>query len=174
VTETVERRAIVGELRARRRRLEGYAAVFDSAAQIRDYTETILPGAFRHSLAADKDILAMVDHDPGRVLARTRSKTLRLSEDMRGLHFDLDLPATSYANDILALVESNNAGGMSFAFIPLDERWDGDRRELRSVDLKEISVIAATPAYPSTLVEARARPVFYPRLAVARRYLESL
>src|SRR5262245_51933565 len=74
----VERRAACTEVRAKQgKRLEGYAAVYGIAAEIRDYTETISPGAFRHTLAAGKDILALVDHDANRVLARTRSKTLR-------------------------------------------------------------------------------------------------
>lgn len=168
----IERRAVAAELRARGRKLEGYAATFNLEARINDFIEVIAPGAFAASL--DGDVLALVDHDAGRVLARTRSKTLRLAEDSKGLAFDLDLPSTSYANDLLALAERNDLGGMSFAFIPIEERWDGDRRELRNVDLKEISVVSAWPAYEGTIVQARARPVTFPRVAVARRFLESL
>jgi uncharacterized protein len=171
---TLERRAFAAELRAKGRRLEGYAATFGATATIGDFTETIAAGAFRHTLAAGKDVLALVDHDTSRVLARTRSKTLRLAEDSRGLHFDLDLPNTSVANDVLALEERGDLGGMSFAFLPIDERWEGDHRELRSVDLKEISVVQSWPAYEGTLVQARSRPLLFPRVAVARRYLETL
>jgi uncharacterized protein len=171
---TIERRALSAELRVKGRRLTGYAATFGVTASINDFTETILPGAFRHTLAASKDILALVDHDTSRVLARTRSNTLRLSEDSHGLQFDLDLPSTSYANDTLALVERGDAGGMSFGFLPIDERWDGDHRELRSVDLREISIVSAFPAYSETSVQARSRPVHFPLVAVRRRYLETL
>jgi HK97 family phage prohead protease len=169
----LERRALAAEFRAKERRLEGYAAVFGSEARIRDYTETISAGAFRHSLAAGKDILALVDHDATRVLARTRSGSLRLSEDARGLHFDLALPDTTAGRDVLALAERGDLGGMSFAFVPLDERWSADRRELRSVDLREISVVSAFPAYDGTVVQARARPIMAPRLARVRRFLET-
>lgn len=173
---TVERRAFAAELRAKGRRLEGYAATFGTEARIAaDFTETILPGAFSITLAARKDVLALVDHDTSKVLARTRSGTLRLAEDTRGLHFDLDVPATQAGNDVLALADRGDLGGASFAFLPIDERWDGDRRELRSVDLKEISVVSAWPAYDGTVVQARARPVLlHPRVAVVRRYLETL
>jgi uncharacterized protein len=170
----IERRAFAAELRAQGRRLTGYAATFGVTASIEDFTETIQSGAFRSSLAANKDILALVDHDSTRVLARTRSKTLRLSEDSTGLQFDLDLPATSYANDTLALVERGDAGGMSFAFVAIDEKWDGDHRELRSIDLREISVVSGWPAYPSTVVSARSRSAIFPRVATARRFLESV
>jgi HK97 family phage prohead protease len=77
----LERRAFAAELRAKGRRLEGYAATFGAEARIADFTETIAPGAFASTLAERADILALVDHDPGRVLARTRSGTLRLTED---------------------------------------------------------------------------------------------
>jgi HK97 family phage prohead protease len=170
----IERRAIVGELRAKGRRLQGYAATFGAEAKINDFVETIARGAFADSLGKRGDILALVDHDPGRVLARTKSKTLRLSEDSRGLAFDLDVPATTAGNDVLALAERGDLGGMSFAFTVKRERWDKERRTLEAVDLHEISIVQSWPAYPDTIVQARARPVLFPRVAVARRYLESL
>ena len=171
---TLERRAFAAEIRAKGRRLEGYAATFGATATIGDFTESIAAGAFRHSLAAGKDIVALVDHDAGRVLARTRSKTLRLAEDNHRLHFDLDVPATTAGNDVLALADRDDLGGMSFGFLPIDERWEGDRRELRSIDLKEISIVSAWPAYPQTQVSVRSRLVLFPGVAVARRFLETL
>lgn len=173
---TIERRAFAAELRASGRRLQGYAATFGVAASIGEFTETIAAGAFRQTLAANTDILALVDHDAGRVLARTRSKTLRLAEDTRGLAFDLDVPATTVGNDVLALAARGDLGGMSFAFTvaPDGESWDGDRRTLRAVDLREISVVSAWPAYEGTTVQARSRPALQPLAAVARRFLDSV
>jgi HK97 family phage prohead protease len=171
---TLERRASILEVRARGRKLEGYAAVFGTEARINNFVETIVPGAFAQTLASATDVLALVDHDASRVLARTRSKTLRLNEDSRGLQFDLDVPDTSYGRDVLELVTRGDAGGMSFGFIVRDERWDGDHRVLRSVDLKEISVVSAFPAYDETVVTARAKAnrVLHFRRSLARRYLD--
>lgn len=153
---TIERRFVTHELRAKGRRLEGYAAVFGAEARIGGgIIETIAPGAFRDTLTANPDILALVDHDPARVLARTRSGTLRLSEYSRGLAFDLDVPDTQAGRDVLALAERGDLGGMSFGFTSRDEARDGDRRELRAVDLFEVSVVAAFPAYAATAVTAR-------------------
>ena len=155
----IERRAASLEIRAAGKGLSGYAAVYNVAAEIRDYTKSILPGAFRHTLAAGKDVVALQDHMPSRPLGRTRSNTLRLSEDTRGLQFDLDLPDTSYARDVLEIVKRGDAGGCSFGFLVIDERWDGDHRQLRSIDLREISIITGgQPAYPETVVQARSRP----------------
>lgn len=171
----MERRSST-ELRAKGRKLEGYAAVFGVDTAISDFTEIIVPGAFSESLGEGKDVLALVDHDSRAVLARTRSGTLRLAEDSRGLHFDLDLPNTSFGRDILELVERGDVGGASFAFTlrKNGEQWIGDRRELRSVNLHEISIVSAWPAYDATVVQARARIAPRPRLAVARRFLESV
>jgi HK97 family phage prohead protease len=156
----MERRALQFEVRTARdnpRRLEGHAAVFDTETRVADFVETIRSGAFAATLASGADVLALVDHDPTRVLGRTRSGTLRLLEDARGLAFSLDLPDTQTARDVLALTERGDIGGMSFGFRATGEHWSGNRRELRAVELREISVVSAWPAYSNTSVEARSR-----------------
>lgn len=162
------------ELRAAGRKLAGYAAVFGAAAKVGGFTESIMHGAFRAALAGKGDILALVDHDPGRLLARTGSGTLRLSEDAKGLAFELDVPDTGLGRDILALAERRDLGGMSFAFRVMDEAWPArDRRELRAVDLLEVSVVQAFPAYAATSVEARHRGALS-GAATRRRFLETI
>jgi len=153
---TLERRAFA-ELRAKGRKLEGYAATFGSVANIGTFQERIAPGAFANSLSGD--ILALLDHDPGKVLGRSRTGTLRLSEDAQGLAFSLDVPDTSAGRDVLALAERGDLGGMSFGFLVPEggEQWDGNTRTLRSVDLHEISVVSAWPAYEGTEIALRAR-----------------
>jgi len=169
-----ERRAASLELRVSARKLEGYAAVFGQEARIGNFTETIAPGAFAASLAANKDVLALVDHRSDALLARTKSGTLRLSQDSKGLAFSLDVPKTSLGNDVLALAERGDLGGMSFAFRtpPGGDEWAGNRRTLRSVDLHEISVVQAHPAYAGTVVQARG--IVPPRVRLARLFLETL
>lgn len=153
----IERRAFT-ELRvqASQRRLEGYAATFGAEARLGTFVETIEPGAFRAALAGD--VLALLDHDAGKVLGRTKSGTLRLSEDSRGLAFSLDLPETAAGRDVLTLAERGDLGGMSFGFrVPKGgEAWNGNKRSLRAVDLREISVVQAWPAYPDTELALRA------------------
>ena len=152
-----ERRG-AAEIRAVGRRLQGYAATFNTEARIGTFTETIRPGAFRRSLAAAGDVVALVDHDPSRLLARTGSGTLRLSEDARGLAFDLDVPDTQLGRDLLVMAERRDLGGMSFSFKATKEAWpSAERRELIDLDLHEVSVVQTWPAYPATSVSARAR-----------------
>lgn len=153
---TLERRAFC-EVRTAGRRIEGYAATFAGQASIGGFVERIDPGAFAQALSGD--VLALMDHDPGKVLGRTRSGTLRLTEDSRGLAFSLDLPDTQAGRDVLQLAERGDLGGMSFGFtIPKGgEHWEGNTRTLRMIDLKEISVVSSWPAYEGTEIALRSR-----------------
>lgn len=164
------------EFRAAGRKLEGYAAVFDSPAPIGAFTEVVRPGAFRASLLTPgRDVLALVDHDPGRLLARTNSGTLRLAEDGKGLAFSLDVPDTQLGHDVLALAQRGDLGGCSFGFRVKDEGWPArDRRELLAVDLIEISIVHAFAAYSDTSVQARMRVVQADSVRQRRRFLAAL
>lgn len=153
---TIEKRA-AHEARAEGRKLVGYAAVFDQETRIGDFSEVIRKGSFSASLADGHDVLGLVDHDAGKVLARTKSGTLRLREDERGLRFEIDLPETNLGRDILALAARGDIGGASFAFSVPDggKSWSGDKRELRSLTVHEVSVVQSFPAYSGTVVQAR-------------------
>lgn len=176
----MERRNAQIEVHARGRRLAGHAALFGVEARIADsrrgaFRETIAVGAFKRSLT--NDVLALRDHDAGRVLGRTKSGTLRLAEDARGLAFELDVPDTTEGRDVLALADRGDLGGMSFGFdVPAGgDAWSGDRRELRAINLYEISIVAGWPAYPGTSVEARSGLyAARPGLEAARRWLATL
>ncbi len=171
----IERRSHLIEVRARGRKLSGYAALFGVEAKLGPIVETIAPGAFREALTAKRDIVALQDHDAHKLLGRTSSSTLRLSEDAKGLAFDLDLPDTQAGRDVLALAERGDVGGMSFGFRPRPngETWVGERRTLTSIDLVEVSVVSAFPAYPETgdTISARNAPLPV-RLALARARLQ--
>lgn len=157
-TPDIERRGAAGGLRASGRTLTGYAAVFGTETRMGSFTERIAPGAFSKSLASGRDILALLDHRADVLLGRTASGTLKLSEDDKGLRFDLELPDTQAGRDLVALAERGDLGGMSFGFIAEDEAWTGNTRELRQVDLREVSVIQAFPAYQQTEISLRNKP----------------
>jgi uncharacterized protein len=171
---TTERRAAF-ELRAvtgDKPRLVGYAAVFDKASRdLGGFVEFVRPGAFKRSLAAGADVVALVAHDSRMILGRTVAGTLALSEDGKGLAFDVELPATSAARDLLVSVERGDVAGASFAFtVPKGgDRWtfakDGPaKRELLDVNLLDVT-ITAMPAYPDTEVALRSLGAARPSLA---------
>ena len=172
-TPDIERRGAAIGVKASGRTLSGYAATFNDPTAIGGFTERIAPGAFTRSLASGRDVLALLDHRADVLLGRTRSGSLKLSEDSKGLRFELQLPNTAAARDVIALAERGDLGGMSFGFIATDEAWDGDTRELRGIELHEISVVQSWPAYQSTEVSLRSRPHQQTHVDLNRVWLET-
>ncbi|WP_306253892.1 HK97 family phage prohead protease [Parvularcula sp. IMCC14364] len=146
------------------RKLAGMAAVYGVETDIGAFKERIRPGAFERTLSSDADVLAFADHDPSKLLGRRSTGTLRLSDTDDGLLFELDVPDTATGRDVLALADRGDLGGMSFGFLVRDggEMRDGDVRVLTDIDLREISVVSAWPAYSGTSVEARSKQVKSP------------
>lgn len=140
-----------------KRTLVGYAAVFNSDADIGGWwTERIAPGAFAETISGD--VRALVDHDMGRVIGRTKSGTLRLAEDSKGLRVEIDIPNTTDGNDLWELVERGDISGMSFGFSVTKQSWDETidppTRTIEAVDLFEVSAVA-WPAYDDTEIGKR-------------------
>jgi HK97 family phage prohead protease len=135
-------------------RFAGYAAVFNSPSEPLPFTETIAPGAFRRSLNSGSEKRMFLNHNTDQVLASSRSGTLTLSEDQRGLYVEADLPDTTYGRDLSVLMQRGDVHSMSFGFsVPRGgDAWseDGATRELREVILHEVSVVTGFPAYPAT------------------------
>lgn len=136
----------------------GYAAVFGEAADIGGWFDEVLaPGAFTETLRS-ADVRAYFGHDRNRVLGRSASGTLRLSEDQKGLAVEIDLPDTSDGRDARALIQRGDITGMSFGFRVTREEWDetGDkpRRTIREVELHEVSIVSE-PAYDGTSIALR-------------------
>lgn len=167
----MERRSFSIEQKGRT--LYGYAALFNSETTMGDFAEVIRPGAFSRTLSAPTaaNIRAIYEHDNRSLLGRVGSSTLRLREDERGLAFELDLPDTNLGRDLAELVKRGDVSGCSFGFIPTKETWLSNLRELRDVDLHEIT-LTASPAYPETSVQVRSKRGT--KLEHARRYLEFL
>lgn len=172
-TPDIERRGAAAGVSASGRTLSGYAASYNDPTAIGGFTERIAPGAFTKSLASGRDVLALLDHRPDVLLGRTRSGSLKLSEDAKGLRFELSLPDTAAARDVIALAERGDLGGMSFGFVATDEAWDGNTRELREIELHEISVVQSWPAYQSTSVSLRNRPSFWEQKDTRILWLET-
>ena len=154
------------------RQLIGLAAPYGAETRIADFTEVIAPGAFTRTLSENRDILALVDHDAGKVLGRTRSGTLELRETPEGLAYRVTLPDTTTGNDLRALAQRGDIGGVSMGFRAIRDSWEGERRTLHEVELYEVSIVQAHPAYPTTTVSLRSRqPV--DQLAVLKYWLET-
>ena len=161
-------------------KLVGYAAVFNAPSlDLGGFREIVAPGAFKRTLADSASVTALYNHNADQVLGRVGSGTLRLEEDDTGLRFELDLPDTSYARDLSALVQRGDVAGCSFAFSvrPGGELWEETNgqsiRTLSALDLGEIT-ITAQPAYPDTSVAKRNRPISQGFVDLNRKWLETV
>jgi HK97 family phage prohead protease len=158
----IERREVPFDVDTDGNAIGGYAAVYDAESNpIRDpnlnggkpFTELVEDGAFDDSLA-DSNVQLLVQHDPSKLVADTRSGLMRLRSDDKGLAFDVTLPDTTLAADTRALVRAGVLREMSFGFYARADRWSGSRRTLTRVDLREVSIVSAG-AYSQTSAEAR-------------------
>ena len=130
----------------------GYAAKFNSPSEdLGGFVETIEPGAFRRSLRSRNDVKLLVNHDTGRVLASSRSGTMKLYEDETGLRVEASLPNTSDGRDMAELLKRGDLNKMSFGFAVQKDSWNNEmtERTLKSVRLFEVSIVAF-PAYAAT------------------------
>ena len=137
-------------------RLVGYAAVFDSPSEPMPFTEYVKRGAFQKTIKDGADVRLLIDHE-GVPLARTRSGTLMLEEDERGLKVMADLdPLNPDAARVISAMRRGDMTQMSFAFRTIKDSWSADRsvRELREVQLFDVSVVTF-PAYEATVAELR-------------------
>jgi HK97 family phage prohead protease len=138
----------------------GYAAKFNVPSEPLPFIERIAPGAFGKSLSQrSKDVRLYINHNSDMVLASKRSGTLRLSEDDTGLRVEADLPDTTAARDLRALMTAGVVSTMSFGFtVPRGgDKWSGDgsERTLTGINLHEVSVVTGFPAYPQTEAAVR-------------------
>lgn len=140
--------------------VEGYAAVFNQAAEIGGYfREVIAPGAFAEAISRD-DVVFLINHD-GLPLARSRAGTgtLSLAEDDYGLKMRTVLdPEDPDVRSIIGKMKRGDLDKMSFAFWPEVQEWDetGDMpvRTIRKAALYDVSIVT-TPAYDGTEIGLR-------------------
>ena len=171
----IERRVVTREVTIRAaqssgdvvRKLEGYAAVFNSETVIWDaFREVILPGAFADRL--QDDVRGLFNHDANYVLGRTTNGTLALSEDDTGLKYAITLnDADPDAERVSAKVARGDVSQSSFAFSvdPDGEEWDYSETKIGKMPLRKIVKFAELydvspvtfPAFEDTTVSARAK-----------------
>lgn len=140
--------------------LTGHASVFNQMARLPGHFERMDPHAFDEVLdRTDTDPRALINHDPSLLLGRRSAGTLRLKTDAEGLSFEVDLPDTSYSNDLRVSLSRGDITGASFAFIPGDDTWTRENgRQVRThtsvSELLDVSVVTY-PAYEGAGVALR-------------------
>ena len=141
--------------------IRGHAAVFGKLSDnLGGFRERIKPGAFAKSLKGKPDVRALFNHDPNFILGRTKSGTLRVTEDERGLAYEVDPPDTQVARDLMESLKRGDVDQSSFGFYVITDEWHKENghmvRELVEVDIHNGDVSPVTyPAYPQTSVSVR-------------------
>lgn len=144
-------------------KVEGYASTFEPYALLEQdgvtYYERIDPHAFD---GADMtDVVFLRDHT-GRVLARTKNKSIELSIDDHGLHQRTDLSLTGASREMYEDIKAGNYTQMSFSFTVAEEHYDKSTRT-RVIDrIKKLYDISAVsfPANPGTEIGISMRSLF--------------
>jgi HK97 family phage prohead protease len=167
----------------------GYASITESPYKVTDalgeYSETVARSAFDKTLMDNADVSFLVNHE-GVSMARTRSGTLRLAADSRGLHVEASLnPSRPDVQIARAAIDDGDLNEMSFAFRAIKQEWDEEYTDRRltevSLNRGDVSIVnyGANPA-TAGLVDLRGaaaaravRNLGVDRLAAAFRELRS-
>lgn len=159
-TRTEERRSTPGtvELRAKGDgppAIGGYALKFDTLSQnLGGFVETIAHGALDKTLADGGDVMCRYQHEDHFLLGRTSSDTLTLTLDQVGLLYEVQPPATTYADNVLALVGRGDVKHSSFAMRVMEDDWSFTEqgfplRTIRALSLVDVAPVV-NPAYLDT------------------------
>jgi HK97 family phage prohead protease len=159
--------------------LEGYAAVFNEYSQdLGGFVEIIEPGFFDDVMGGDTR--SLWNHNAEKVLGRTISGTLEISQDERGLYQRTYPPvvppdAATWAQDALVTIKRGDVDQQSFAFrvkrTYRGDDVDGDEwyvlgdvvvRRLKKGGCRELLDVSPVtyPAYVQTDVSASTRSRF--------------
>jgi HK97 family phage prohead protease len=134
------------------------AVVTDTVkGKVTTFREVIRPGAFARALGGAREVISTFNHDVGRLLGRTGSGTLRLTDTPEGLRYEVDLPEC--AADVAELLTRGDLRGSSFVAFPVKpggEKWTAPAergglalRELVDLECVELGPVVM-PAYPAS------------------------
>ena len=156
---------------AEARTISGYAAVFNSVSNDLGFYETIAPGAITVDTIIRSDVVATLNHDPEKVLARSKygKGTLHLNVDERGLKYEYEAPNTTLGNDLREMLKRGDIDAASFAFAVSQEdgaqKWEKrDGKYYRTIyKIDKLFDVAAVyhPAYNAASTELRAQQEAY-------------
>lgn len=147
------------------RKVEGYAVVFDSPSENMGFIETIRKGAITEDTIKNSDVLARFNHNPEKVLARSKygSGSLQLVVDDIGVRYSFEAPNTQLGDELLEHLHRGDITSSSFAFTISSEkgseRWykqDGQLyRDIYKIDRLYDVAPVWVPAYEATTCSAR-------------------
>ena len=153
--------------------VEGQAVTFESETVLfkcgdTEYKEVIDRNAF--SEADMSDVIFNYNHG-GKVVARTRNKTLELYIDSNGLNIKARLDGTEEGRKLYEEIKGGYIDRMSFCFTVKEESYNQEKHLWRILKVDKLYDVSAVdiPAYDTTSISARSS-----RLAVAEKEQKAL
>lgn len=130
--------------------LSGVAHAFGQRAKQGSGYVEFAPGAFNRALRK-ADVRAFVNHDTSLLLGRQSNGTVKVAAKADGLHYSIDLPDTTYANDLKVMIERGDLNEMSFGIIPgkFENRREGGALVTYHTEVADLFDISPTalPAF---------------------------
>lgn len=136
--------------------VEGYAAIFDEPYLLYDdVSEVVMKSAFEHTDMSD--IIMLYDHT-GRVLARAKNGTLKVTLDDKGIFIKADLSKSEAARNLYEEIQNQLVTKMSWAFTVSEQTYDSDSKTIQIKGVEKIYDVSAVtrPANDATEISARA------------------
>ena len=122
--------------------------------------EKLKTGCFAESIR-ENNVFALHNHDLNHVLGCTDNETFILEDTDTALKCTVELPPTTYADDLFEIVQRGDCRTLSFGFRCIESSVDFDgERLIRTVEkaiLDEVSFGVVFPAYGVTTSEAETR-----------------
>lgn len=139
--------------------IEGYAVRFNDPTVLweydgKEFKEQVDDRAFED--ADMSDVIFNYNHS-GKVMARTRNKTLQLSVDSKGLYMKARVDGTEEGRRIYEEIKGGYIDRMSYSYTVNESAYDSENR-LRTIrKIKKLYDVSAVdiPAYESTSIFAR-------------------
>ena len=131
----------------------GHASIFNTmSANLGGFYEKVDSNAFNSVL--EDDTRALINHNADLILGRSKAGTLSLSVDERGLRYEVEVPETSYAKDLIVSMKRGDITQSSFGFVVGADTWEENNnkmiRTITKIDrLFDVSPVTY-PAYPDT------------------------
>lgn len=140
--------------------VEGYALTFDTPTTIWEdedgceYKEIISRNALDN--ADMTDVIFNYNHG-GKVMARTRNKTLELQVDTKGLYIRARLDGTEEGQEMYNEIKGGYIDRMSFCFMVGSSTFDSQTKTRTITSIKKVYDVSAVdiPAYDTTSISAR-------------------
>lgn len=139
--------------------VEGYAVRFNESTVLYEYgdhqyKEKVHPDALRE--ADMSDVIFNYNHG-GKVMARTRNKTLELKIDSKGLFIRARLDGTDEGRKLYEEIRGGYIDRMSYAYTTKEASFDSETRTRTVLRIKKLYDVSAVdiPAYDTTSISAR-------------------